>query len=447
MNTGLPLHICALVLSISVGAPSFSQATQPASVDSAINVDEAARYFREASDLSSRDGGRLWGLALYGPMLVVDPDSRAVVTNQADAEGRLRARGDVFVGKLPGEVNIANTATRWAGVKWTMILWPLPEERRDRLRLMAHELFHRIQDQIGLESREASNRHLDSEEGRKWLRLEWRALQRALGEGGIARRNAVADAIYFRRYRQSLFSNSVAEECALESNEGLAEYTGVTLSARSEAEVLARAGYALSQAQYKQSLVRSFAYASGPAYGALLDEMSIGWRRGFRAGGDMSALLQRALKLKLPQLSGETGVARGKLYDGDEIIASETRRENIRRAGVAKYRAKLVDGPILILPAARSFNYSFNPNNLVPLDDTGTVFPTMRVTDDWGILEVTEGALLIRASGAAKELHVAAPSGTDARPLEGPGWKLELSAGWVIIPGERKGDLVIRRQG
>ncbi len=59
-----------------------------------------------------------------------------------------------------------------------------------------HELFHRIQGGLGLSSEmpkmppgSGENAHLDSLEGRYWMRLEWRgrALARALGASGAAR--------------------------------------------------------------------------------------------------------------------------------------------------------------------------------------------------------------------------------------------------------------------
>jgi hypothetical protein len=106
----------------------------------------------------------------------------------------------------------------------------------------------------------------------------------------------------------------------------------------------------------------------------------------------------------------------------------------------------LIDGPVLVIPVAGSFNYSYNPNNLVPISDTDMVYPTMRATDDWGILVVTDGALLIRTSSRVTKLQVAAPADLQARPLQGPGWKLELQAGWEIVPGDRKGDFILRKQ-
>ena len=45
---------------------------------------------------------------------------------------------------------------------------------------MLHELFHRIQPDLGLMTISGNNAHLDTVEGRVWLRLEWRALARAL---------------------------------------------------------------------------------------------------------------------------------------------------------------------------------------------------------------------------------------------------------------------------
>jgi hypothetical protein len=379
-------------------------------------------------------------------MLFVEPRSRSLVANQADGGGRLKPQGEVFIGKLPDGVNIANTATTWAGVKWTMIMWPLPEERRARLRLMAHELFHRVQDQIGLKSKEVSNRHLDTKDGRIWLILEWRALERALEESGTARKTALRDALVFRRYRQTRFPRAAEEEASLETQEGLAEYTGLKLSSRTGAELGARAAFALRQARSSQSFTRSFAYSSTPGYAALLDQTGTDWRRSFKAGDDLSRRVEQTFGLKVASVSETEATARAGDYDGDEVIAAETKRERVRAESIAKYQMKLVDGPVLVLPVAGDFSYSFNPGNLVTLGDVGTVYPTMRVTDEWGILEVTDGCLLIRDGGSVKRLQVAAPASPQTGSLAGPGWTLQLNAGWSIAPGPRSGDFVVQRQ-
>src|SRR5205823_12780938 len=130
--------------------------------------------------------------------------------------GRLTKRGDVFVGRLPDDVNAANTAINWAGVRWSMIYWSyLGDDKYERDRLMIHESFHRIQDEIGLPAANPSHSHLDSMPGRIWLQLEWRALSRALTHQGVDRKDAATDALVFRLYRRTLFPQADSEERAL----------------------------------------------------------------------------------------------------------------------------------------------------------------------------------------------------------------------------------------
>jgi len=418
--------------------------TAVSQTERAIDSSLANQYFQEARSVSEKDMGQLWGVPIYGPMMFADPNTRFVVANQADANGLLRKEGAVFVGTLPEDAGIANTATKWSGVTWTMVMWPLPSERQRRVRLMMHELFHRLQDSLKLAGANPTNRHLESRDGRIWLRMELRALERALFEQGTVRRDAVADAIYFRRYRQSLFQGSAAEENALETNEGLSEYTGVKLSARSENEALIRSSYSVRVAGSDQSFTRSFAYATGPAYALLLDSTGTKWRRTIKSGDDLSTMLQNAMRIKLPAVSLNEASARAGRYDGDEVFASETVREKRRQETVAKYRAQLVDGPVLALPIGSSFSYTFDPNNVTAFEELGLVYPTARVTDDWGILEVTDGVLMFRDAGVIKKLQVAAPASAGA--LQGTGWKLRLNDGWELAPGDRKGDFLVRKK-
>ncbi len=60
---------------------TFGQA-QEATIDPA----DAAHSFREAKVLSDKDAGRPRGLGLYGPTLLVGPDTRSVVANQDSRE-------------------------------------------------------------------------------------------------------------------------------------------------------------------------------------------------------------------------------------------------------------------------------------------------------------------------------------------------------------------------
>ena len=431
----------SLLLLSSMWACGTLISAQDASIDRAL----AQQYFDEANALCDQDHGRLWGISLRGPLLFVDPRTSEIVASQGDREGRLTKTGQVYVGRLPESVPSANTAMSWAGVKWTMIQWPLPTNKYARARLMLHELFHRMQDEVGLPASNPLNSHLDSLDGRILLQLEWRALREAATHEGRERRQAVADALVFRSRRRELFQQAAAEERALEMNEGLAEYTGVHLSGRTEAELAGYLAARLDQAPERATFVRSFAYDTGPAYGFLLDHARADWRARLKATDDLGLLLRDALHLQLPEgLNSETQV-RARIYDGNALRVTETARENTRQSALKSYRARLIDGPVLIIPLTTEVHYSYDPNNVLPLGESGTVYPTLKTSDTWGVLTVTAGALMIRNGNRPASLQIAAPTEINATQLRGDGWTLQVNEGWKPVAAERKGDYVLKR--
>ena len=431
------LNLLVVVALLAI-LPSFQNRALAQS--SPIDTTLASQYFQEAQAVCNRDNGRLWGVSLCAPMLFVDRKTRTVVANQADKEGILTKDGNVFVGQLPAKVNIANTATEWAGVKWTMVIFPLPEDKIRRANLMAHEMWHRVQNDIGFPSSGAANNHLDSRDGRMWLQLEWRALAAALMSRGKQRHQAIADALLFRAYRRAVFPQAASEEREMEMHEGLAEYTGVRLSGSPNLNQYV-VDKDLKEAAQKQTFVRSFAYASGPAYGILLDETKTNWRKNLKKEDDLGSLLQKRLSIKLPQNIEQAAELRAKNYDSDKLRAFETERENNRQKLLAEYRAKLVDGAVLELPILR-MSMQMNPGTLVPLEPIGTVYPDIRIVDAWGILTVTKGALI---KSDFSKIYVSAPSSLSAPSIQGDGWTLELNAGWTVAAGERKGDYVVKK--
>jgi hypothetical protein len=410
--------------------------------NSSIDYGLALKYFREAAILCNQDHGRLWGVSLCGPMLFVDPVTHSVVTNKIDEEGRLIREGEVYVGRWPEEMPTSNSALKWAGVRWTTVQWPLPVNKYARARLMLHELFHRVQDDLGLPASSPTNNQLDSLEGRILLQLEWLALREAITHQGLGRRNAIEDALAFRARRRALFPRAATEERELEMNEGLAEYTGVRLSGRTDTEMAGYLAGRLDQAPNRTTFVRSFAYETGPAYGFLLDAANPRWRFHLKQTEDLGLILQRSLGLKLVRASVE---ARARSYDGDILRATETARDNARQSALKTYRLRLVDGPVLIIPLTGEINYSYDPNKLQPLGEFGMVYPTLKATDIWGAVTVTDGALMSRKGDRPAYLYLPGPADPSAQPLKGDGWKLELREGWVLERGERNGDYVVKK--
>lgn len=227
----------------------------------------------------------------------------------------------------------------------------------------------------------------------------------------------------------------------MEMHEGLAEYTGVALSGAPD---LPR--YVVEQnlknAVMKPTFTRSFAYASGPAYGVLLDQTRTNWRKGLKKTDDPAALLQTALKLQLPDDLAKSAQSRAQSYGWEKLAAAETERDTNRQKLLASYRRKFIDGPVLVIPL-QEMKMQFDPGELLSLDPRGTVYPKIKIIDLWGILTVTNGTLL---ESDFKKITVSAPVVSTTAPVKGDGWTLELNPDWELKAGLRSGDQTVGKR-
>jgi hypothetical protein len=196
-----------------------------------------------------------------------------------------------------------------------------------------------------------------------------------------------------------------------------------------------------------QSYARSFAYSSGPAYGGLLDALNPGWRKGLTPATDLGGLLATAYKVEQPGLSKAEALRRAERYDGGEVVTIETRREEKHQAQLAATKKVFVDGPVLLLRVGKDFNYTFDPNAVLGVDENLTLYQgDVQVSDQWGVLRATEGVLFRRENNRIVSVQVAAPADPGKVPLVGKGWTLELQPGWKLVPEGRTGDLAVRME-
>jgi hypothetical protein len=337
-------------------------------------------------------------------------------------------------------LGIVNAPIAWGGATWAAYIWDDVVNRtpRERKELFLHELFHGVQPQLGLGAPALATEHLDAVDGRYWLRLEWRALARALRESGELRILAVRDALAFRQARRMLYPASVEDERAQQITEGLAAYTGTVLAAQSAADAIVSALDLLANADGAESFVRTFAYISGPAYGLLLDASSPGWTRRVRGSDDLATLVMRALAVQ-PATDATASATR---YGGAEIRAFEQQREQERQQRLAELRQRFVEGPVLLIPGGgRGMSDS---RGAVVIPGVGTVyFGPFRASGVWGTLEAEKG-VLVASDGRSRRL--AAPARPDGGAIAGDGWTFKAAPGWVVREGARRGDYEVVRQ-
>lgn len=411
--------------------------------NSAIDAELAKRYFTEAKWISDDDGGKLWGKPLYGPMVFVNASTRDAVTNEPPPGPGFAERSGVYLGRLPDGITVANTAFDWEGRRWTMVMWPLPQNRAERATLIIHELYHRIQPEIGLVGGSPQNAQLESKQGRLWLQLELRALRSALFAYEAADRDRHAkNALAFRQMRYRIFPKAKAEEDQLELNEGLAEFTGYMMRGGWEPEARMWLGNQLKSFVGLDTYSRRFAYKTGPAYAFLLnvgeavryDE--IRWRKKLTQDSSLAGLLAEFYSFKAEMPDREV-VSLAKPYGYDELSKAEEEKERVRQEKIAAIRKRLIDGPVLHIPFQK-MRISFDPGNVVALGEEGTYYPAATVIDEWGTLEVTDGVLI---AGNWRSAWVEAPK--SATDLKGPGWTIKLNPGWKLTPGKRPGDFTL----
>ena len=394
-----------------------------------VDQQRAQEWFKEVQAVCEREGLRLWGMSLCAPMVIADPRTQTIATSQPAPEGPRR----FLVG--------VNAPIEWGGVTWGAYSWDtlVNAPPRARKAILLHELFHGVvQRKLGLAASEMLNEHLDVLDGRYWLRLECRALARALQESGAQRTSAVRDALAFRQARRMLYEGSAEKERALEINEGIASYTGTAAAADSASDAVAGALEALAGAETGESFVRTFAYFTGPAYGLLLDASSPAWRQRIRNTDDFAALLAGAFAVQ-PATDAAASAAR---YGGAEIRAAEERRERGRQERLAELRRQFVDGPVLVIRGGGGG--TSNSMGAVVIPDVGTIFfGPYRFNTESGTLEAEKGVLL-ESQGSVRRIPV--PVRRDDTTLGGDGWTFTVKPGWVIREGPRRGDYEVVRQ-
>lgn len=386
-------------------------------------------YFSEYDSICRADGGRLCGINLRAPFLFISPE-RKVYANAADMEGYLEPSASLFVGSFPKELSPANSTINFGGRKWVMVMLPVPENRFARQSLFMHEVFHFWQDSLRLPLHSYQNNHLEEKWARIYLKLEWNALDKALDADESERQQHLLAAIAFRAYRHSLYPDDMKDELSFEQDEGLPQYVGMRLAARSREEWIAELHRSQEEYARKDNLVRTFAYHSGALYGFFLAQKQPDWLTRFRDGDDLGLLLQKTYALSLPS-SGETYIDSVRtVYDYAALLAQETAREEKRNAWIAEQKALFLSSETLTLPLS-SIQMSFDPNGVKQLGDVGTLYTQIRLVDDWGILEVRQNGCLITPDW--RFIRVPCPIIPEGKVIETENWRLELKDGYRCV--------------
>ena len=396
--------------------------------DSYLTPEKALSYFSAVEEICNRDNGQLWGTNLYGPLMFVERTSRRIIANFPDSEGLLKVKDGVYSGTYPKELIIFNAPVNFGGKIFAMVPLPLIEDEMRIKTRAIHGLFHCYQQSQGIQPALFNQRNMDEKEARLYLKLEWKALKKALTDEGNDRLLAIRDALVFRGAGRELYGKFAADGNHFETYEGLATFTYTKLCSETEAECKSMLIENLERIYSMPSYARSYGNIHGALYTALLYDAGQDIKKLNADTTDLAMLVKHIYKIDLPAVCRDVAGSLALGYDFD-IIKKE---EEERLAGIQERLHQLTSTfteKNVVYMELESPSFDFEPEDIHPVDTLGTLYSSMRVSDSWGKLTVDKGGCLV--SGNYKYLRITARGfKEDKNRVSGEGWNLILNDGW-----------------
>jgi hypothetical protein len=393
--------------------------------------DKALHYFKGIQAICDQDNGSLWGKNLYGPIILIDRTSRRIVANMPDKEGFLKGKDGVFTGVYPKELLISNTPVSYGGTLFAMT--PLPPEEDDfRIKTQAiHSLFHRFQKITGMSSFGYNTKNMDEKEARIWIKLEWKALRKALTTEGEEQKLAIRDALIFRGANRELYKKYSKDGNLFENYEGLATFTYTLLCTQSNDEYKARIFENLDRVYLMQSYSRSYGFIHGALYASLLKEKGFDFSMIKTNEIDLGNSVRQLYGIELPSVCRDVAGSLALNYSIDEINTEEDQRLADLKESIHKQISIFTEKPVVFVELESPY-FDFEPEDIHSLDTLGTLYTSIRVSDNWGKLTVNKGGCLL--SNNFKFLRITAKGfKADQKHISGEDWVMILNNDYELV--------------
>ena len=396
-----------------------------------LTPEKALEYFRKTEDICNSDNGKLWGKNLYGPLMFIDRTSRLIIANGPDEEGILKLSNGIYTGTYPKDMLISNTPQYFGGVLFAVAPLP-PEENEYNIKTIAlHSLFHRFQEMKGLRSAGYNTNNMDEKQARLWIKLEWKALRKAIISEGAERNIALRDALIFRGANRELYQNDADDENHFENYEGLSTFTYTLLCTTSCEEFRNRLFENLDRIYEMQSYARSYGFIHGALYATLLHEKGFDFRIINTPNFDLGSAAKDLYSIELPEFCRDVAGSIAINYDITSINEEEEKRLAEIREGLNKQVSIFTEKPVVFFQLESPY-FDFEPENVHSLDTLGILYNSIRVSDSWGKLTVEKEGCLI--SNNFKNLRISAKGFKKERNrITGDDWNLILNDDWEII--------------
>lgn len=400
--------------------------------DTYLTPEKAIEYFRKVEAVCNRDDGKLWGQNLYGPIMYVDRASRKIIANQPDKQGLLKAKDGVYSGTYSRELLINNIAVKYGGTLFAMAPLPMQEDEYRIINRAVHALFHCFQESTGYTTSGSRTVQMDEKNARLWIKLEWKALRKALSTEGEEQKVAIRDALVFKGSKRELYPHYVTDEIRFENYEGLAAFTYILLSTKDYEENNARLFEYLDRTYSMPSFTRSYGAVTGALYANLLYRKGYDFATIHSEDVDLSNEIKTVYNIQLPEVCRDVAGSLALNYDLSAIQEEEAKREADIRQRVHRLISTFTEKPVVIFELESPY-FDFEDSDVHPMDTLGTLYNAIRVSDNWGKLTVEKGGCLV--SNNLRYLRITSRGfKADRNRIGGEGWHLVINSGWELAP-------------
>lgn len=390
---------------------------------------KAEAYFNNVEEICNLDNGALWGDNLYGHLMLVDVNTRRVFANLPDSAGLLKPRNGIYTGIYPSDKIISNFAVTFGNTLFAMA--PLPE-KEDNYRITArslHGLFHCFQHRKGTDRQDYNPAHMNEPDARIWLKMEWKALEKAIKTESPIREQAIRDALIFRHTRREIYPNYIEDENLFENYEGLATFTYMLLACDNHDDFTITLLEYLHRI-YNYSFTHSYGFVHGALYSYLLHDYGFDFSSIETPGVDLAEILHKRIDITLPEVSRDIAGSLAVNYDIEMVRREEADRIERINEGLHRRTSSFTDKPVVYL-SLESPSFIFEPEDIEPADTLGVIYKKLKVSDNWGKLNVSKGGCLV--SPNLKFIRVPARGvKIDRNHITGDGWHIFLSENWRV---------------
>jgi hypothetical protein len=399
--------------------------------NSYLTADKAIEYFKKVEAVCNKDNGDLWGTNLYGPLMFVDRVSRKITANQPDNNGLLKLKDGVYTGFYPRESLISNTAVEFGGKLFALAPLPFEDEEFRIVTRAVHSLFHRFQETTGYTSSGFNTTSMDEKNARLWIKLEWKALIKAIRAEGVEKEVALRDALIFNGSNRELYHKSVTDRIKFENYEGVATFTYLILSTNSLDDFYIRLQEALERTYSMPSFARFYGGIHGALYATLMYQKGFDFKKIKTDTTDITYLVKKLYSIQLPDVCRDVAGSIALNYDVETIREEEAKRVADIRDRIRRQTATFVERPVLFLDLESPY-FDFEPEDIHPMDTLGTLYSKMRVSDNWGKLTVDKGGCLV--SNNFKFLRITSRGlKQEKNRITGDGWQILLNNNWQLV--------------